>query len=1386
METVSYLTINDETKEIADLASRNNIEDIAAVVAAHSMNLENLQADVGPGGSIENAINNATIIAQAAQQGAAAAADSATVAEQKAVEAGAAASSAQSAANDASLAATNASNRAIAAEEAASLANENANLAIASATTAQTAADSATEAALEAWNKADEADSAAARADAKAEQANESAITAQNNAVRANSYALGALNSLSTLESVIDTVNWFADHRQQTTDTEVQDNKDYYTYDPSTGTMTKVEPVGDENPSQLEWYELSETIQNYIVSHVAETEDGLSVFSISNGWSILISSGSGKYPPGVFIKNPEGSIKQAMTTDGISFDETTPFKIGDENAYIVFDGNDNIVIGGENVEINSSVSVGGNKTLSQVLNDLDQTITSIEYGQGNSNIDHSDIEDWYPECPSWEADKYIWMRTTTNGLEEYNYTCIQGAQGPVGETGPMGETGLQGEIGETGETGPIGETGPQGETGPAGEDGISIVGQVVHYCVMDSEDADPELIEDTDEIENPETGDTGTESSEIGDTGAENPETGDTGTEDTEDQSGVMADEWNWVGSLTEIMPIPKGSWLWTRVTTFYNDGTESVVYQKSYIGADGEDGKSVFIQSASKENGVTTVVLIDSEGHEETLTIADGEEGASGTPGAAGYIHVAWATAADGSQGFSTSISENKTYMGVYTDNIETDSETYSDYSWSLIKGADGTSVTVDNIKYATSTTGTAQPSDSDFGLTMPTVEKGQWLWVKTTYSDNSSAITKSYIGTDGEDGISVSIGSVNKENGITTVILTDSEGNEETLTIVDGEDGANGINGLNSYIHTAWATAADGSTGFSTTTSTGKTYLGVYSDNIVTDSENPTDYSWSLIKGEKGDTGDAAYTYELLCNPSAIVKTSATANPPVIIFTSKRAQGIGDFINYAGRFIIATSTDGTNWTNQYTSSSNEASVTYTAPAIAKFVRVQLYAAGSTSTIIDTQTVPIISDGARGPQGEDGKILNIHPGIYTESQLPSIGNVEAADAYLVDDGDGQYDLYYKGSGATSWTVVENWQGVQGPQGETGDIGVTGATGKGISSVTEQYARNNSPSTAPTSGWDTIVLAPTSSEKYVWNREIMNYTDGTNSSPTIPHLVAIFGEQGNDGRGIASVTEYYAINNNYSTAPADNDFSTTVVAPTIINRYLWNYEIITYTTGNPTITDKRIIGVYGETGNTGATGKTGDTGAPGADAYTIILTNESHTFPAGVNAALNSETSCNIIAYKGTTQVATSIGTITGQVTGLTTSISNNNSTSASFTVKAATTLTTRNGVLTIPIVVDNKNFEKKFAWSLSLEGKKGDPGQAGQTGPEAVVTITPTNVDWTAETATLNATLRVNGVVTTPSTYNWTKGTTTTSLGTNSTLAINDLNATYNCTVTW
>lgn len=69
-------------------------------------------------------------------------------------------------------------------------------------------------------------------------------------------------------------------------------------------------------------------------------------------------------------------------------------------------------------------------------------------------------------------------------------------------------------------------------------------------------------------------------------------------------------------------------------------------------------------------------------------------------------------------------------------------------------------------------------------------------------------------------------------------------------------------------------------------------------------------------------------------------------------------------------------------------------------------------------------------------------------------------------------------------------------------------------------------------------------------------------------------------------------------------------------------------------------------------------------------------------------------------------------------------------------------------------------------------------------------VSVYPTTVDWSAGTATLAVTLRVDGTVTTPTSYRWTKNTSTTSLGTGSTLTIdgttNTLNDVYNCTVTW
>lgn len=74
-------------------------------------------------------------------------------------------------------------------------------------------------------------------------------------------------------------------------------------------------------------------------------------------------------------------------------------------------------------------------------------------------------------------------------------------------------------------------------------------------------------------------------------------------------------------------------------------------------------------------------------------------------------------------------------------------------------------------------------------------------------------------------------------------------------------GIPGTNGTDGKTSYLHIAYANSADGKTGFDVADSTGKLYIGQYTDFNENDSTDPSKYSWTKIKGEqgvKGDTGD------------------------------------------------------------------------------------------------------------------------------------------------------------------------------------------------------------------------------------------------------------------------------------------------------------------------------------------------------------------------------------------------------------------------------------------------------------------------------------------------------------------------------------------------
>ncbi len=77
----------------------------------------------------------------------------------------------------------------------------------------------------------------------------------------------------------------------------------------------------------------------------------------------------------------------------------------------------------------------------------------------------------------------------------------------------------------------------------------------------------------------------------------------------------------------------------------------------------------------------------------------ADGLNGQNGTPGANGangqptYVHIAYANSADGGQDFSVDNPAGRTYVGFYVDQTVADSGNPAVYSWSLVKGADGTS---------------------------------------------------------------------------------------------------------------------------------------------------------------------------------------------------------------------------------------------------------------------------------------------------------------------------------------------------------------------------------------------------------------------------------------------------------------------------------------------------------------------------------------------------------------------------------------------------------------------------------------------------------------------------------------------------------------------
>lgn len=132
------------------------------------------------------------------------------------------------------------------------------------------------------------------------------------------------------------------------------------------------------------------------------------------------------------------------------------------------------------------------------------------------------------------------------------------------------------------------------------------------------------------------------------------------------------------------------------------------------------------------------------------------------------------------------------------------------------------------------------------------------------------------------------------------------------------------------------------------------------------------------------------------------------------------------------------------------------------------------------------------------------------------------------------------------------------------------------------------------------------------------------------------------------------------------------------------------------------------------------------------DAYSVILTNEAHTFPGTVSAAKAGSVTTQIIAMQGASQVAATItvSEIT-KPTGVTVS-SDNNTTSPTLTIAVSTSVTA-GGVVKIPVHIGDITITKEFTFAIAFTGATGAKGDA--------VTVSSTEVTYATSTTTTQPT---------------------------------------------
>lgn len=670
-------------------------------------------------------------------------------------------------------------------------------------------------------------------------------------------------------------------------------------------------------------------------------------------------------------------------------------------------------------------------------------------------------------------------------------------------------------------------------------------------------------------------------------------------------------------------------------------DGIQGPKGDQGIPGKDGKDGKTQYthIAYANSADGRTDFSVSDSNREYIGMYVdfaqndsADptkyawskikGTDGAIGTPGKPGadgktpYLHIAYANSADGKTGFSTTDGTNKLYIGQYTDYTQADSTDATKYTWTKIKGEQG-----ERGPQGVPGLQGIQGPKGEQGIQGPkgdTGAAGVNYWRSSATIDLSD--TKTY--------------DVNKWYPVVGSQLPTSVYNRILVNV-----------SLNSGTKPSWSTHVSGfsvnldlasiGSGWGTTSGECIIYADTYSfcsvspasytqltygsipvlylrgggkyfvktDFVVNWTPKPTGYTW-----QNGNYKQTAPVLDSRPVPSGTnikgkstyfhIKYSAVSNPT----TSNQMTEIPN--TYIGTYVDFTQEDSTD-PKKYTWS--------------RFQGLQ---------------GPQGTQGIPGTNGTNGKTSYLHIKYSNDGGKTFTGNSgEDVGTYIGTCVD------YNQSDPTSVGSYK-WAKIKGEQGATGPQGPAGSSGRGIKTITEYYLISSAKTgiTTASSGWSTSVPTMTATNKYLWNYEKFTFTDNTTATTT-PKIIGIYGDkgatgatgpqgpqgnagatgpqgpqgatgpkgpqgatgatgpQGVTGNGIKSITNYYlATASGSGVSASTSGWTTTVQAITASKKYLWNYEVVTYTNGSTYQSAPCIIGVYGDKGATGATGATGPSG----------------------------------------------------------------------------------------------------------------------------------------------------------------------------------------------